>query len=154
MKKRNPFDEPEDLFHIGVKALIRNKEGKILLLQNNTEKDHSRNPAHWDLPGGRMQKGATIEETLIREIEEEIGVKSIEIGELLDTSISNFRIRFDQHSVGLLLLTYLCKIADDQKIKLGDEEHLRYEWFIPQEAAKLLSLKFSTSLTERVVNLK
>lgn len=44
--------QDEDHFHVGVKALIINPEGQMLLLL-------AKQPAKvfWDLPGGRMCKG-------------------------------------------------------------------------------------------------
>ena len=58
----------EQLFQIGIKAIIRNDENQILLLKN---KDY------WDIPGGRIDQGEDIETTLLRELNEEIGVNHI-----------------------------------------------------------------------------
>ena len=55
----------EQLFQIGIKAIIRNDENQILLLEN---KDY------WDIPGGRMDQGEDIEAALLRELNEEIGL--------------------------------------------------------------------------------
>lgn len=143
----------EDIFHLGVKALIRNKKGEVLVLQANI-KDFKRGTSieeHWDLPGGRIQKGSTIEETLVREVEEEIGVTKIKIVKLLDASLSKMRI--SHVDAGLILFTYLCEIDEGVKIALTDNEHLNFKWCEPQEAAKLLSTKFSDSLVEVVKNL-
>ena len=69
----------EDTFHLGVKALIRNKHGKVLVLHTNMVKLPKGVTDHWDLPGGRLQKGQDLEETLRREIKEEIGIKEIKM---------------------------------------------------------------------------
>ena len=58
----------EQLFQIGIKAIIRNDENQILLLKN---KDY------WDIPGGRMDQGEDIEAALLRELNEEIGVDRV-----------------------------------------------------------------------------
>ena len=58
----------EQLFQIGIKAIIRNDENQILLLKN---KDY------WDIPGGRIDQGEDIETTLLRELNEEMGVNHI-----------------------------------------------------------------------------
>lgn len=59
----------EDIFQLGIKAVIRNNLGQILLLQVNPAKLRNwQGDAYWDLPGGRIQKGATVLETLRREI--------------------------------------------------------------------------------------
>lgn len=64
----------EDSFHLGIKALIRNSDGKALLLKVNKEqlKGYS-GEAYWDIAGGRIHKNSTVEETLRREVEEETG---------------------------------------------------------------------------------
>ena len=65
----------EQLFQIGIKAIIRNDENQILLLKN---KDY------WDIPGGRMDQGEDIEAALLRELNEEIGVDHIAQKQLWD----------------------------------------------------------------------
>ena len=59
----------EDTFHLGIKAVIRNKTGKVLVLKSNPKyKDStSKKSIYWDLPGGRLQKGQNIKETLKRD---------------------------------------------------------------------------------------
>ena len=55
-----------------VKAVIKNKEGKVLFLQRNPKKSGVDN---WDLPGGLIEKGEGEEEALKRECLEELGVE-------------------------------------------------------------------------------
>lgn len=55
-------------------GLVTNTEGKILFIYRNKK---------WDLPKGKAEKGETIEETSIREVEEETGVGNLKIGELI-----------------------------------------------------------------------
>ena len=46
----------EDAYHLGVKALVRDADGKILLLKvNPAELKGAKNSNYWDLPGGRVQ---------------------------------------------------------------------------------------------------
>lgn len=140
----------EDLFHLGIKALIRNRKGQILLLNTNLATFAGPIDPHWDLPGGRIQKGEDIEQALLREVEEEIGVTDIKIIRLLDASISKLRIT--KKDLGLILFTYLCEI-DNKQIKLTDNEHTEFRWFNPKKAAKLLKIKFADSLIEIIKNL-
>ncbi len=51
-------------------CIIKDKNGKILLLHRNTSKR-----TQWEVPGGKIDEGETAEQTAIREIEEELGVK-------------------------------------------------------------------------------
>lgn len=54
-------------FGVSVKAVVINNEGKILICKSER--------GIWDLPGGRMNEGETIAETLSREVKEELGVE-------------------------------------------------------------------------------
>ena len=68
----------EDIFNLGIKAIIKNSEGKILLLRVNLDQLQVKDKgAYWDIPGGRIHKGSTVEETLKREVEEETGITAI-----------------------------------------------------------------------------
>ncbi len=62
----------EQLFHIGVKALIKNDSNKILLLKvDQTNFKVKRREDYWDIPGGRIQKGDSILGTLAKELKED-----------------------------------------------------------------------------------
>jgi 8-oxo-dGTP pyrophosphatase MutT (NUDIX family) len=137
----------EDKFHLGIKALITNNEDKILLLKVNKEmlKEHNGKP-YWDMPGGRINKGCTVEETLKREIEEETGIKNVSNIKLVDMVLSNIRIPLDNEDVGLILSVYECDIDNDADIVLSDE-HTEYAWFTPLEASKLLEIKYPKEFT-------
>lgn len=147
MNKQEP-----DIFQLGIKALIKNHEGKILVLKANPKYKYktSTKSIYWDLPGGRLHKGHTIEATLKREVKEEIGIKNIKIEKLLDASISKHR---PTNKHGLILITFLCSINSTEEITLTDNEHLDFEWSNPNKASKLLSNKFSDSLCKIVKNL-
>ncbi|HLI07467.1 MAG TPA: NUDIX domain-containing protein [Ktedonobacteraceae bacterium] len=61
-------------FRIGVAALIFH-EGKVLLA-------HRRDIDWWNLPGGGMEEGETVDEALRREVLEETGLE-VEVGQLV-----------------------------------------------------------------------
>lgn len=141
----------EDIFHLGVKALIQNEKGQILLLEKNPKKRSGLNPPHWDLPGGRLRKGDELEQTLSREVEEEVGIKDLKVIKLLDASISKFRVHLKTADVGLILFTYLCRT--NSPAQLLDDEHQAMKWCSRNEATKLLNLKFADSLIEQIKKL-
>lgn len=58
---------------VGVKVLLQNPEGKYLLIRRNPEK-YPESPNRWDIPGGRIDIGATLRENLEREVREETGL--------------------------------------------------------------------------------
>lgn len=55
-------------------GLVENNKGELLFIRRNE---------HWDLPKGRMEKGESVKETAIREVEEECGIDGLEIVEEL-----------------------------------------------------------------------
>jgi 8-oxo-dGTP diphosphatase len=63
------------IFRIGVFALIFDDEGRILL-------GHRRDVDWWNLPGGGMDAGETVDEALCREVREETGL-DVEVGQLV-----------------------------------------------------------------------
>lgn len=143
----------EDSFHLGIKALVRNTEGKLLLLQVNSAKLKAEQQAYWDLPGGRIQKGETTMEALEREVEEETGLtnlkKPIEIGMVL----SNIRIPLDDSgSVGLILSIHSVQAPEDAAIMISDE-HTAYDWFTPTEAAAILRVKYPETFCNKIAQL-
>ncbi|SRR5258708_22192388 len=143
----------EDSFHLGIKAIIRNSKGQILLLKTNIAKLKGYNgEAYWDIPGGRIHKGSTVEETLKREVQEETEISSIKSFKPFSMILSNMRIPLESGDVGLILSSYLCEVEDIENIKLSDE-HIEYNWFTPSEAAKLLEFKYPKEFVEKLANL-
>ncbi|WP_448606630.1 NUDIX hydrolase [Paenimyroides ceti] len=63
-------------------GLVRNSEGKVLFILRNGK---------WDLPKGGTEKGETIEQTAIREVEEETGVQGLSIVEKLQKTYHVFK---------------------------------------------------------------
>jgi len=140
----------EQKFHVGVKALVLNENKEILLLRTNPEELRGDNPEHWDLPGGRIEGNDSIEATLVKEIEEELGTRDIEIIEHFDTLISNMKVPLENETVGLLLIVYKCKLPDNNmKFKLSSE-NLEYRWATIEEAKELLKVKFPGSFIQKL----
>jgi 8-oxo-dGTP pyrophosphatase MutT (NUDIX family) len=64
-------------FLIGVMALIRDEQGRVLILEHTYRREHP-----WGLPGGYLQAREEPTQGLAREVEEETGLQ-VEVGELL-----------------------------------------------------------------------
>lgn len=150
MKKPKYPNENQDLFQIGIKALFRNSQGQILVLESNTKYQTILGP-HWDLPGGRIKDSHSIEETLKREIEEEIGVKDFQILDLFDVSIVDRVVPAQMKLVRLALVTYLCS-GDCSQITLS-HEHQSSDWVNPQKAAELLVPKYPKDFAQKIAKL-
>ncbi|WP_373072810.1 NUDIX hydrolase [Zeaxanthinibacter enoshimensis] len=63
-------------------GVVTNKKGKVLFIYRNDK---------WDLPKGKLDKGETIEECALREVEEETGVQGLVIENYLKTTYHVFK---------------------------------------------------------------
>jgi len=145
----------EDSFHLGIKAIIKNKQGKILLLKVNRAKlKNYKSKAYWDIPGGRIHKKSSIEETLKREVKEETGIKDIKSFKPFSMVLSNIRIPISKNKdVGLILASYICEVENIKNIRISDE-HTEYKWFNPSKASELLKVKYPKEFIEKLSKLK
>src|SRR5574344_1958837 len=62
----------QGLWHRHVSCWIMNKQGELLFQKRAACKD--RNPNRWSKTGGHVDRSETVEQAVIREVEEEIGV--------------------------------------------------------------------------------
>jgi len=141
----------EQIFQIAVKALIRNEKGEIFML-HIPEWGH--NPAHWDLPGGRVDPDETFLETLNRELVEEIGVQYEGNPKQIIGMLTSITIPVGEDLLPLVYMIYQVNIADVSKIRLSDD--MREDgtgWFSPKKAAKYMSIKFSEEFCHYVSQL-
>lgn len=62
---------PNAFYRVSVKALIKDKDGKILVVKENQDT--------WSLPGGGLDHGEVSEQGLLRELNEELGIRTANI---------------------------------------------------------------------------
>ena len=115
---------------IVVLALI--KEGDKYLLTLRRDSNPKMNNK-WQVPGGGMEYGEGIYETLYREVMEELGVKVevISLVPYIDTDIFIDR--------QMVFITYLCKLKNTSEIILN-EEATEYRWFSLNELDNIEAL--------------
>lgn len=107
-----------------VGAVIINEEGKILCALRSSQMSL---PGLWEFPGGKIEQGETPEETLVREIREELECE-IEVGEFIVDDV------YEYPSVAVRLITYFAKVTGGVPIP---KEHERLEWVDRGELLKL-----------------
>ena len=101
---------------IKVVAAILQKEDKILIARKKQGKPLA---GYFEFPGGKIEEGETPEESLIRELMEEMNIK-FAVKEYIGESIYDYG-----NDKVISLLGYTAEIIDGE-IKLSD--HDRYEW--------------------------
>lgn len=107
---------------VGVKAILKNKQGKILLVRRDPKK-YPEIGAKWDIVGGRINPGISLLENLKREIKEEVGLELVSEPKLL---VAQDILRVPGKHV--VRLTYLAEI-DGLPSTANTDEHLGYGWF-------------------------
>ncbi len=113
---------------LAAKAIIKNAEGKFLILRESGSYDEGTNIGKWDVPGGRLESGETLYEGLAREVSEEVGLKFI-TERLLDAR-ENFPV-IKGEKTHIVRLYYLCSTTDTEVTLSPD--HDRFEWITKEE---------------------
>lgn len=131
----------EQHFQIAAKALIRDDEGKILMVRIPA---WGGNPSHWDLPGGRMDPGETFLETLKRELDEELCTTYVGVPRHAATLLTNITIPVGEARVPLVFLVFHTEIPSANTVALNPDSHEEgLAWFSPSEAAEHLAYKLT-----------
>lgn len=105
---------------VGVKALLKNKNGKYLFVRRSPIKYPEVGPK-WDIVGGRIDPGSPLLENLKREIKEEVGLDLV--GEVKLIAAQDILRVPGKHVVRL---TYIGNIDGEPQI---DTDHLEFNWF-------------------------
>lgn len=104
-----------------------NKDGKVLI--GKRAKTKSFLPGKWELPGGHVEFGETLEECLRRELREEFNMEII-----LGKPYFEFTYLMNNGKDHVIEVLYLAQMKDpNQKIVLRDEDHEDYKWISADE---------------------
>lgn len=110
--------------HVAAAVIIEGE--KILCVQRNANKfDYISNK--WEFPGGKLEENERIEQTIVREIEEELN---------LEIQVKNFLLQVDHRypDFNLVMDTFVCEIVGGE-LKLN--EHIDSKWLGVEELNQL-----------------
>lgn len=119
-----------DLYRLSVHALIFDSASRVLFLKTTYGKKD------WTLPGGAIDLGETIHETLMRECEEELG-RDIRI---LHLSGVYYHKSHNSHA-----FVFRCEFADGNDIQLSSE-HSEFGYLAPSQVREPHQIKIQDCL--------
>ena len=118
-----------------VAAVIRN-QNRIFA----TQRGYGDQKGGWEFPGGKMEKGETPQEALIREIKEELDTE-IEVGELIET------VEYDYPKFHLKMHCFFCSVKQGNLVL---KEHEASKWLTLETLGSVEWLPADLSLIEKI----
>ena len=111
----------DEFVQFAQKAIII--KGKKLLMIKKTSKDLN-NPEKWEIPGGRKQFGENLDEHLIREVKEEVGIQIIP-KDVFD--LWEFKIDVEGKETTVIAISRFCDVINNE-INVTEEVIGKCEW--------------------------
>ncbi len=96
-------------------AIIRNESMEVLVVQRGAACDH---PYRWEFPGGKVDAGETAEDSVIREVAEELDLEIVVTGMLEP-------VEHDYGHKQIRLIPFICDTLDEKPVL---HEHIAYRW--------------------------
>ncbi len=121
---------------VGVKAFLRNKDGKYLLMKRSRSK-YPTVAGLWDIIGGRIDPGVSLFENLKREIKEESQLDLIDEPKLID-AVDILRVP----GLHVVRLTYVGNVDGDPIVDM--EEIEEFKWLTLDEIRNIDDLDIYT----------
>lgn len=146
-KNRNALDK-KDVYRVSA-LWITNPNGEILLARRHRTKIH--HPRKWGpAVAGTVEQGETYEENIIKEAEEELGLKNIK-----PKFIFKEKVDEEYHYFAQLYVLNIDKREDEFKIQEDEVEEVK--WFLPEELKKQFQEhpeEFVPSMNNLLMNLE
>jgi len=111
-------------FGLAVRAIVRDREGRILLVRRSRANKSS--PGVWEFPGGKIDPGENFAAALVREVKEECGLNVIPTRAVGAVQTETPGI----HVVHVMMETQLVSGA----VRLS-EEHDEHAWLLPADVS-------------------
>lgn len=123
-----------------VAAIIRatNEKGEPVIFA--TQRGYGDFKGGWEFPGGKIEKGETPQQALVREIEEELDTEIV-VGELLDT------IEYDYPAFHLSMDCFWAEIVSGDLVL---KEHEAARWLTRAELDTVAWLPADVTLVEKI----
>lgn len=106
-------------------AILENEKGEIMLVKRKADPSIGK----WDLPGGFVDLNESVEESLKRELQEELGIIPQEIRYFDSYSDTYIYQGISYPTIGFV---YTGKVKSDQKISVSSDID-GYEFFSPED---------------------
>jgi len=103
-------------------AIIRNDELQVLVVQRGPATDH---PYKWEFPGGKVNIGESAEDSVIREVSEELNMEIIIAGTM-------GQVEHDYGHKQIRLIPFICDTLDERPVLT---EHIAWRWVTVDELA-------------------
>ena len=117
-------------FYVGIKGIII-RDDKVLLLRANGGKGRR---DIWEAPGGRIDDDETMQQTLERELQEELAnISDVQIGGILHAT----RLPWIIDGTNSLTLVFFQVSADFDGDPVISDEHMEWKWCTLDEAREL-----------------
>lgn len=114
------MNKGKDFIGIGVGAVILNPQNEILLLERNKSPEHG----YWSIPGGSVEFGETIEDAIVREVKEELGLE-VRIIKML--RVTNHILK--EKKIHWVSPAFLVKIISGEPQNKENTKHNEIRWF-------------------------
>jgi bis(5'-nucleosidyl)-tetraphosphatase len=122
----------------GAVVFRKGKEPSYLLLQYEAK--------HWDFPKGNIEAGEKDLETVKREVEEETGIKDLEVIDGFKEKLHYF-YKLNGELISKEVIFYLAK-TDTGEINLSFE-HIAFKWLDYEEAMEQLTYKNAKDILKK-----
>ncbi|MDE1850640.1 MAG: NUDIX domain-containing protein, partial [Candidatus Micrarchaeota archaeon] len=108
---------------------IVSRDGKVLLIKRAPEKHRG---GHWEIPGGKVEKGESLSVALAREVREETNLKLKEVRGYVGHA------DYSPNPKRKVRLFMFDITADDSEVCPNPAEHTEYMWATVEEAKRVL----------------
>jgi len=123
---------------VGAILFVKEKEPRYLLLHYEA--------GHWDFPKGHVEAGEQEPDTIAREVEEETGIKNIEIIGSFKEKIHYF-YKVNNELMSKDVIFYLAK-AKTEEVKLSFE-HIGFAWLSFDKAMEKLTYRNAKDILKK-----